>query len=217
MANFLSKLFGTKSDRDLKDVKPMLDATLKVYPEIQKLSNDELRAKTIEFKEIINKEVAAEENELASLRERIENEYDMPVNEKEEIYKRIDKLEKDSYEKTQKVLNQILPEAFSVVKETARRFAENEEVVVTATDHDRELAVKRDNVNIEGDKAIYKNSWMAGGNMIKWDMVHYDVQLIGGIVLHNGKIAEMATGEGKTLVATLPVYLNLRYQQRIRL
>ena len=208
MANFLSKLFGTKSDRDLKDVKPMLDATLKVYPEIQKLSNDELRAKTIEFKEIINKEVAAEENELASLRERIENEYDMPVNEKEEIYKRIDKLEKDSYEKTQKVLNQILPEAFSVVKETARRFAENEEVVVTATDHDRELAVKRDNVNIEGDKAIYKNSWMAGGNMIKWDMVHYDVQLIGGIVLHNGKIAEMATGEGKTLVATLPVYLN---------
>ncbi len=208
MANFLSKLFGTKSDRDLKDVKPMLDATLKVYPEIQKLSNDELRAKTIEFKEIINKEVAAEENELSSLRERIENEYDMPVNEKEEIYKRIDKLEKDSYEKTQKVLNQILPEAFSVVKETARRFAENEEVVVTATDHDRELAVKRDNVNIEGDKAIYKNSWMAGGNMIKWDMVHYDVQLIGGIVLHNGKIAEMATGEGKTLVATLPVYLN---------
>jgi len=189
-------------------VKPMLDATLKVYPEIQKLSNDELRAKTIEFKEIINKEVAAEENELASLRERIENEYDMPVNEKEEIYKRIDKLEKDSYEKTQKVLNQILPEAFSVVKETARRFTENEEVVVTATDHDRELAVKRDNVNIEGDKAIYKNSWMAGGNMIKWDMVHYDVQLIGGIVLHNGKIAEMATGEGKTLVATLPVYLN---------
>jgi len=208
MANFLSKLFGTKSDRDLKEVKPMLDATLKVYPEIQKLSNDELRAKTLEFKARINKEVAAEENELASLRERIENEYDMPVNEKEEIYKRIDKLEKDSYDKTQKILNDILPEAFSVVKETARRFAENEEVVVTATDHDRELAVKRDNVNIEGDKAIYKNSWMAGGNMITWDMVHYDVQLIGGIVLHSGKIAEMATGEGKTLVATLPVYLN---------
>ncbi len=208
MANFLSKLFGTKSDRDLKDVKPLLDATLKVYPGIQQLSNDELRAKTLEFKAKINQEVEAEESELASLRERIENEYDMPVDEKEEIYKRIDKLEKDSYEKTQKVLNAILPEAFSVVKETARRFAENEEVVVTATDRDRELAVKRDNVNIDGDKAVYKNSWMAGGNMIKWDMVHYDVQLIGGIVLHNGKIAEMATGEGKTLVATLPVYLN---------
>ena len=208
MANFLSKLFGTKSDRDLKEVKPMLDATLKVYPEIQKLSNDELRAKTLEFKAIINKEVEAEETELANLRQRIENEYDMPIDEKEELYKRIDKLEKDSYEKTQNVLNRILPEAFSVVKETARRFAENEQVVVTATDRDRELAVKRDNVNIEGDKAIFKNSWMAGGNMIKWDMVHYDVQLIGGIVLHNGKIAEMATGEGKTLVATLPVYLN---------
>ncbi len=208
MANFLSKLFGTKSDRDMKSVKPMLDAILSVYPEIQKLSNDELRAKTLEFKSKIGNEVEAEEKELASLHERIENEYDMPVDEKEDIYKRIDKLEKDSYEKTQNVLNQILPEAFSVVKETARRFCENEEVEVTATDHDRELAVKRDNVRIEGDKAIYKNSWMAGGNLIKWDMVHYDVQLIGGIVLHNGKIAEMATGEGKTLVATLPVYLN---------
>ncbi len=213
MANFLSKLFGTKSDRDLKEVKPFLDAILKIYPEIQKLDNDQLRAKTIEFKERIRKEVEAEENELASLRQRIEEEYDMPVAEKEELYKRIDKLEKESYDKTQKVLNEILPEAFSVVKETARRFAENSEVVVTATDHDRELAVKRDNVNIvtgpDGqDKAVFKNQWMAGGNMITWDMVHYDVQLIGGVVLHSGKIAEMATGEGKTLVATLPVYLN---------
>ena len=213
MANFLSKLFGTKSDRDLKEVKPYLDATLKIYPEIQKLSNDQLRAKTIEFKERIRKEVESEENELATLRQRIEEEYDMPIDEKEEIYKRIDKLEKDSYDKTQKVLNDILPEAFSVVKETARRFAENSEVVVTATDHDRELAVKRDSVNIvpgnDGqDKAVYQNQWMAGGNMITWDMVHYDVQLIGGVVLHSGKIAEMATGEGKTLVATLPVYLN---------
>ena len=213
MANFLSKLFGTKSDRDLKEVKPYLDATLKVYPEIQKLSNDQLRAKTIEFKERIRKEVESEENELATLRQRIEEEYDMPIDEKEEIYKRIDKLEKDSYDKTQKVLNDILPEAFSVVKETARRFAENSEVIVTATDHDRELAVKRDSVNIvpgnDGqDKAVYQNQWMAGGNMITWDMVHYDVQLIGGVVLHSGKIAEMATGEGKTLVATLPVYLN---------
>ncbi len=208
MANFLSKLFGTKADRDLKEVQPLLNATLKVYPEIQKLSNDELRAKTIEFKNRIRKEVEAEETELATLRQRIEEEYDMPVDEKVEIYKRIDKLEKESYDKTQKVLNDILPEAFSVVKETARRFAENEKVVVTATDHDRELAVRLNNVNIDGDKAIYDNQWMAGGNMITWDMVHYDVQLIGGIVLHSGKIAEMATGEGKTLVATLPVYLN---------
>ena len=213
MANFLSKLFGTKSDRDLKEVKPFLDATLKAYPEIQKLDNDQLRAKTLEFKERIRKEVEEEEQQLSALRLRIEEEYDMPIDEKEGIYKQIDKLEKDSYEKTQKVLNDILPEAFSVVKETARRFAENTEVVVTATDHDRELAVKRDNVNIipgsdGNDKAVYLNHWMAGGNMITWDMVHYDVQLIGGVVLHSGKIAEMATGEGKTLVATLPVYLN---------
>jgi len=213
MANFLSKLFGTKSDRDLKEVKPFLDATLKIYPEIQKLTNDQLRAKTIEFKERIRKEVETEEQELGTLRLRIEEEYDMPVAEKEEIYKQIDKLEKESYDKTQKVLNDILPEAFSVVKETARRFAENEEVVVTATDHDRALAVKRDSVSIVAgddgqDKAVYQNHWMAGGNMITWDMVHYDVQLIGGVVLHSGKIAEMATGEGKTLVATLPVYLN---------
>ena len=213
MANFLSKLFGTKSDRDLKEVKPFLDATLKAYPEIQKLDNDQLRAKTLEFKERIRKEVEQEEQQLSDLRLRIEEEYDMPIDEKEGIYKQIDKLEKDSYEKTQKVLNDILPEAFSVVKETARRFAENTEVVVTATDHDRELAVRRDNVNIipgsdGNDKAVYLNHWMAGGNMITWDMVHYDVQLIGGVVLHSGKIAEMATGEGKTLVATLPVYLN---------
>ena len=208
MANFLSKLFGTKADRDLKEVRPLLDATLKVYPEIQKLTNDQLRAKTIEFKQRINKEVEAEEAELTTLRIRIEEEYDMPVAEKEDIYKRIDKLEKESYDKTQRVLNDILPEAFSVVKETARRFAENEQVTVTATEFDRQLAVKRESVNIIGDQAVFNNSWMAGGNMIKWDMVHYDVQIIGGSVLHSGKIAEMATGEGKTLVATLPVYLN---------
>ena len=212
MANFLSKLFGSKSQRDLKEVQPFLDATLKIYPEIEKLSNDNLRAKTDEFKERIRRAVDAEETELSQLRQRIEEEYDMPVEEKESIYKRIEKLEDESYKKTQDILNDILPEAFAVVKETARRFAENDVVVVTANDHDRELAVRRDSVNIvneEGiDKAYYNHSWMAGGNMITWDMVHYDVQLIGGVVLHSGKIAEMATGEGKTLVATLPVYLN---------
>ena len=208
MATFLSKLFGTKADRDLKEVKPYLDACLKAYPQIHELTNDQLRAKTLEFKERIRKEIEAEDTELAQLKERIENEYDMPVEEKQELYKRIEHLEKTSYEKTQKVLDAILPEAFSVVKETARRFAENEVVEVTATDHDRDLSATRDSVNIEGDKAYYKNHWMAGGNEITWDMVHYDVQLIGGTVLHSGKIAEMATGEGKTLVATLPVYLN---------
>ncbi len=208
MANFLTKLFGNKSQRDLKVIKPFLDATLAVYPAIQALSNDALRAKTIEFKERIAQAVEQEETELARLRTRIEEEYDMPVDEKEGLYKRIDELEKQGYDKTQKVLDDILPEAFAVVKETARRFAQNETVEVTATDHDRDLAATHPSITIEGDKAVYQNHWMAGGNEITWDMVHYDVQIIGGVVLHSGKIAEMATGEGKTLVATLPVYLN---------
>ncbi|MBR6330458.1 MAG: preprotein translocase subunit SecA, partial [Bacteroidales bacterium] len=209
MANFLSKLFGSKSQRDLKEVNPFLKATLEVYPAIKELTNDQLRAKTIEFKSRIQDKIKEEEDELASLRKRIEDEYDMPVDEKEQIYKRIDDLEKASYDKTQDILNEILPEAFAVVKDTARRFAENDEVIVTANDHDRDLSASRENVNIDDQgMAHYKNQWMAGGNMIKWDMVHYDVQLIGGVVLHSGKIAEMATGEGKTLVATLPVYLN---------
>ena len=208
MANILTKLFGNKSQRDLKVVKPFLDATLAVYPTIQALDNDGLRAKTLEFKQKISAAVEAEENELKQLHDRIEAEYDMPVEEKESLYKRIDDLEKHAYDKTQKVLDDILPEAFAVVKETARRFAQNETVVVTATDHDRDLAATHASITIEGDKAIYQNHWMAGGNEITWDMVHYDVQIIGGVVLHSGKIAEMATGEGKTLVATLPVYLN---------
>lgn len=208
MANFLSKLFGSKSDRDLKEIRPYVDKITAVYPAIKELDNDQLRAKTIEFKDIIRQETEKEENELSTLRKRIDEEYDMPVDEKETIYKRIEELEKISYDKTQEVLDRILPDAFAVMKETARRFAENEEVVVTANDHDRDLAARMDNVNIVGDKAHYNHSWMAGGNMITWDMVHYDVQLIGGVVLHKGKIAEMATGEGKTLVATLPVYLN---------
>ena len=208
MANILTTLFGNKSQRDLKTVKPYLDATLAVYPTIAALDNDQLRAKTIEFKERIRKAIDTEETELAQLRQRIEDEYDMPVDEKESLYKRIDELEKQSYDKTQKVLDDILPEAFAVVKETARRFAENEVVSVTATDHDRDLAATHASITIDGDRALYQNHWMAGGNEITWDMVHYDVQLIGGVVLHSGKIAEMATGEGKTLVATLPVYLN---------
>ena len=208
MANFLTKLFGNKSQRDLKVVRPFLDATLAVYPEIEKLTNDQLRAKTIEFKERIAKTIETEETELAAMRKRIEEEYDMPVDEKESLYKRIDELEKQSYDKTQEVLDDILPEAFAVVKETAKRFAQNEVVEVTATDHDRDLAATHPSISINGDKACYQNHWMAGGNEITWDMVHYDVQIIGGVVLHSGKIAEMATGEGKTLVATLPVYLN---------
>ena len=148
MANFLTKLFGNKSQRDLKDVKPFLDATLAVYPTIRTLSNDQLRAKTLEFKEKIASAIAEEENELKQLRDRIDAEYDMPVEEKESLYKRIDELEKRSYEKTQKVLDDILPEAFAVVKDTARRFAENETIEVTATEHDRDLATTHPSIHI---------------------------------------------------------------------
>ena len=167
-----------------------------------------MRGKTISFRKNIAEYIAEEENKIQKIKQQLENEPDLDADEKEKLYDEMDRLEKVSYDKSQEILNKILPEAFAVIKETARRFKENDEVIVTATDMDRDLAASLDNVNIVGDKAHYKNQWMAGGNMIKWDMVHYDVQLIGGIILHQGKIAEMATGEGKTLVATLPLYLN---------
>jgi preprotein translocase subunit SecA len=208
MANFLTKLFGTKADRDMKELQPLLKKTLAAYETIKDLSIDDLRHKTVEFREKIRTATQAEEDRLAELRTYLETNYDIPVEEKENTYKEIEKLEDKIYSTTQDILNEIQPEAFAVMKETARRFKDNDVITVTATQHDRDLAAKRECVTIEGDKAYYQNQWMAGGNMIQWDMCHYDVQLIGGIVLHQGKIAEMATGEGKTLVATLPVYLN---------
>ena len=206
--NIIKSLFGTKADKDLKEINPRLNEILKAYETIKLLSNDELRAKTTSFREMISAHIAGEETKIQEIRQRIDNEVDMATDEKEKLYNEIDRLEKVSYEKSQDILYNILPEAFSVIKETARRFKENEEVIVTATQMDRDLAARYDHVNIVGDKAHFKNQWMAGGNLIKWDMVHYDVQLIGGMVMHQGKIAEMATGEGKTLVATLPLYLN---------
>ncbi|MDR2979628.1 MAG: preprotein translocase subunit SecA [Bacteroidales bacterium] len=208
MANFLSKLFGTKADRDMKELKPMLNNVLEAYENIKNLSNDELRDKTIEFRAIIQEAIVEEENKIAEIRSYLEANYDLEISEKETYYKEIENIEKKTYVITQEILNNILPEAFSVMKETARRFKENEIVEVTATDKDRNIAARRDCVEIIDGKAKYKNNWSAGGNVITWDMAHYDVQLIGGAVLHQGKIAEMATGEGKTLVATLPVYLN---------
>jgi preprotein translocase subunit SecA len=208
MANILQKLFGTKQDKDLKMLNPMLEHILDAYPEIEKLSNDRLRAKTKEFKEKIAHAVAGTEEEIIQIKAKIEANYDMPVTEKEALYRDIDKLENEIYDISEDILHDILPEAFAVMKETARRFKENAQVRVTATDFDRDLAARYDCINVEGNTAVYSNQWLAGGNMITWDMCHYDVQLIGGIVLHQGKIAEMATGEGKTLVATLPVYLN---------
>jgi len=208
MKNIFKKFFGDKSTRDLKEVNPFVDKIKEASTQISSLSNDELRNKTAEFKKQIADFIANEENEIADLKKKIDDNPDLDVNAKEEIYARIDKLKKQSYEKTQEVLNIILPEAFAVMKETAKRFTENEVVEVTANERDGELAASMENVNIKDSKAYYDSHWLAGGNMIKWDMIHYDVQLIGGTVLHQGKIAEMATGEGKTLVATLPVYLN---------
>ncbi len=208
MKGIITKIFGDKSSRDLKEVNPYLKKTKEAYEHIKTLSNDELRAKTNEFKKYIADYVREEEEEISRLEQQVNNDIDMDINEKEQLYVHIDKLKKQSYEKTHDVLNEILPEAFSVMKETALRFKENAELVVTANDFDRDLASRLENVNIVNNKAHYKNQWMAGGNLITWDMVPYDVQLIGGIVLHQGKIAEMATGEGKTLVATLPLYLN---------
>ncbi len=206
MFKSLRKLFGTKSERDIKSMTPMVNRIKEVYEEVKKLSNDELRAKTLEFKEKIREYLAEEESSIADLKQQIGQEEDIEAREK--LWNEVDKLEKQSYDKSQEILEQILPEAFAVMKDTGRRFKENESIEVTATDFDRKLAAEAEHISIKGDRAIYKNSWMAGGNQITWDMIHYDVQLIGGIVLHQGKIAEMATGEGKTLVATLPVYLN---------
>ncbi len=208
MKQFFKKLMGSKSQRDIKEINPILEKTLEAYPHISTLSADDLRAKTFEFKQKISAALKDVNSEIFDLNREIEENQDISIDEKENIYVQIDKLNEKLYEITQETLNEILPEAFSVIKATAALFKENDEIEVTATQHDRDLAARFDNVNIRGEKAYYKNEWMAGGNLIKWDMVHYDVQLIGGIVLHQGKVAEMATGEGKTLVATLPVYLN---------
>ena len=202
---FLTKLFGNKSQRDLKEITPWVDKVKAVYPSIQALSNDELRARVDVIKQRIQDAVADEKAKVNELRGSIETK---ELEEREAIWAEVDKIEKTITEKMEVVLDQSLPEVFAIMKDTARRFKENPEVVVTATPFDRELALRHDFVRIEGDKAIYQNHWKAGGNEITWDMVHYDVQLFGGVVLHKGKIAEMATGEGKTLVATLPVFLN---------
>ncbi len=206
VAQILKKLFGSKADRDMKQLKPILDQILAAYGPIDKLSNDELRAKTNELRAKLRECEAPFEKRIAEIKQKLDE--DIPVNEKEALATESDKIVKDEDDAIEKTLNEILPEAFAIMKSTARRFAQNETVEVTATDFDKDLSIKHDFVSIEGDKAIYKNHWMAGGNEITWDMIHYDVQLIGGIVLHQGKIAEMATGEGKTLVATLPVFLN---------
>ncbi|MBI9053131.1 MAG: preprotein translocase subunit SecA [Bacteroidales bacterium] len=205
--NLLTKFFGNKSERDLKEINPVLDIIKKAYEGIVGLSNDELRAKTIEVKAEIQNFVKEETDKIKSLKEKAEDDT-INVLDKEPFYDEIDKIEKIIDEKLEEKLNDILPVVFSIVKDTARRFKENDYIEVTATDFDKDLAAVYENVEIVGEKAKYYNSWIAGGTEVKWEMLHYDVQLIGGVVLHQGKIAEMATGEGKTLVATLPVFLN---------
>ena len=207
LTKILTSLFGNKSTRDMKLIQPLVEKVKAAYPEIQKLDNDQLRQRTKDIQRQVQDSAKKQKEEIERLKETIE---DTPIDERAEIFAKIDKLEKEALEIYEEALNEVMPEVFSIVKETARRFAENEETIVTATDFDRELAgdPKKDFITIDGDKAIYHNHWTAGGNDLKWEMVHYDVQLFGGVVLHQGKIAEMATGEGKTLVATLPVFLN---------
>ena len=204
---FLQSLFGNKSSRDMKLIQPIVEKVKTEYPNIKALSNDQLRAKTKEIQQYVQNAGKAQREKIAELKATIE---DTPIDQREDIFNQIDKLEKEALDNYEVALNEVLPTAFSIVKDTARRFAENEETVVTATEFDRELAANpaNDFITIDGDNAIYHNHWTAGGNDLKWEMVHYDVQLFGGTVLHQGKIAEMATGEGKTLVATLPVFLN---------
>ena len=203
----LSAFFGNKASRDIKKIQPLVEKVKAAYPAIQALSNDELRAKSKEIQAYVQNSANDLKKQIEELKAKIE---DTPIDERESIFAEIDKLDKEVLEKYEVALDEVFPVVFSIVKDTARRFTENEETIVTATDFDRELAAdpSKDFVTIDGDKAIYHNHWTAGGNDLKWEMIHYDVQLFGGIVLHQGKIAEMATGEGKTLVATCPVFLN---------
>ncbi|MDM8161632.1 preprotein translocase subunit SecA [Labilibaculum sp. K2S] len=203
----LGKLFGNKSDRDLKELSPYLGKIKAEYDRVTILSNDDLRGESDKLKQRIQDFIQAEKDEIQSLKDKVDT-GELSINEREEIYDQIDEIEKKIDDKIEEVLEEILPTAFAVIKDTARRFTENAELEVTASKFDRDLAPYYDNIQIDGDTAVYFNSWVAGGTEITWNMVHYDVQLIGGTVLHQGKIAEMATGEGKTLVATLPVFLN---------
>ena len=207
VTGLLKMFFGTKSDKDRKEIEPYVNKIKEIYTQIEQLSNDELRARSAALQADIAAYIAEDEAQITDLKAKLEN-METSIDEKEEISRKIDHLTEEIDRKIEEKLDEILPEAFAIMKDTARRFTQNSEVVVTATDFDRDLAAEKDFVRIEGDKAIYSNTWTAGGNKITWDMIHYDCQLFGGVVLHKGKIAEMATGEGKTLVATLPVFLN---------
>ncbi|MBT8313747.1 MAG: preprotein translocase subunit SecA, partial [Maribacter sp.] len=202
----LKAFVGDKSKKDVKQLQPILNQIKSFETALEGLSLDELRAKTSEFKHRIKEDRQELDDKIAELTEQVHTSTDIDKN--EDIYAEIDKLKEEAYKITENTLNDLLPEAFAVVKETTKRFVANETLEVTATEFDRKLSGDKEYVSLDGDKAIWQNSWDAAGKEVTWDMVHYDVQLIGGIALHQGKIAEMQTGEGKTLVATLPMYLN---------
>ena len=209
MAGFFQKLFGgSKSEKDVKKIEPIVTKINGFFASYQSLTNDQLRGKTQEFRNRIKEHLKSTDDEIVAKNKQAEELLFNDLTGKDTIYQEVDALKKERDKKIEEALKEILPEAFAVVKETARRFKENAEVVATVTQLDRDLSIKRENIRIEGDKSIYKNTWLAAGGEITWNMVHYDVQLIGGFVLHEGKISEMATGEGKTLVSTLPAYLN---------
>ncbi len=208
MLTFLKKFFGTKSEKDIKSIQPLVDQTLEIYTTLKDLSNDELREKVSGLKHKIQDAIKIEQSKIIEIKDKVDQEIDMSLDSKESLYKEIDDLEKTITKKIEEVLHEILPEAYAILKDTARRFTESEEILVTANHFDQELAKKQPNVEIKGSQAIWKNKWLAAGSTVVWNMIHYDVQLIGGSVLHQGKISEMATGEGKTLVSTLPIFLN---------
>ena len=200
-------LFGNKSEKDVKQISPFVELIFNETGRIESFSNDQLREETQKMREQIHAYVKEEQDEINKIKEMIDDP-DFSIDEKEQEYEKIDRIEKKIDEMLEKAMEEVLPVVYAIVKETARRFNENEELEVTATNYDKDLAAGRDSIEIRGGSAFWKNQWLAGGTMIKWEMVHYDVQLIGGVVLHQGRIAEMATGEGKTLAATLPVFLN---------
>jgi preprotein translocase subunit SecA len=217
MLKLLAKIFGSKSEKDIKQVMPIVEETKREGEKLKSVSHDELRNKTFEIQAEINAFLKPIDDQLAALHKEIADKPELELSEKEAIFQKIDGLELERNKELEKVLNNVLPRVFAVVRETAQRFKDNEFIEVTALDYDRVLAARFPNVKIEGDKAIWQNEWMAAGNKVKWDMVHYDVQIIGGVVLHQGKIAEMATGEGKTLVATFPAFLNALSKRGVHL
>ncbi|MCB0509603.1 MAG: preprotein translocase subunit SecA, partial [Bacteroidetes bacterium] len=212
MANFVEKIFGkifgNKHEKDIKKILPIVDEINREYQSVEKISNDELRSKTQVFRKEIAEYTSGVDSQIEALNKELQDNLDMDIDEKEQIYDKLDALKLEKDKKIEEILEKILPRAFAVVKETARRFSKSTEISSTATTMDRDLAAFNSFVEIRGSSAVYKNTWTAAGAQVTWNMLHYDVQLIGGIVLHQGKISEMQTGEGKTLVSTLPAYLN---------